>query len=139
MTRLSTSEVTIFPNAAPMTTPTARSTTLPRAANSLNSLRMLIRILRPENSNAAARRQHGQSSANYAGWVRSSARSDDRAAQCGDIAQACMELIAANQGGNARRRAGENNVAGCQLEQLGQFVNDLRHRKEHVADIGVLA
>jgi hypothetical protein len=34
----STSEVTIFVKAAPMMTPTARSTTLPRATNSLNSL-----------------------------------------------------------------------------------------------------
>ncbi|OIQ69633.1 hypothetical protein GALL_487640 [mine drainage metagenome] len=33
-----TNEVTMPPNAAPMTTPTARSTTLPRIANSLNSL-----------------------------------------------------------------------------------------------------
>src|SRR5579859_5319795 len=34
----STSEVTIFPKDAPMITPTARSITLPRIANSLNSL-----------------------------------------------------------------------------------------------------
>src|SRR5271154_3387405 len=33
----STSDETIFPNAAPITTPTARSITLPRIANSLNS------------------------------------------------------------------------------------------------------
>src|SRR5436305_15276806 len=33
-----TSEVTILPNAAPMITPTARSTTLPFIANSRNSL-----------------------------------------------------------------------------------------------------
>src|SRR3954447_19169583 len=33
----STSEVTMAPNATPMTTPTARSTTLPRRANFLNS------------------------------------------------------------------------------------------------------
>src|SRR5262245_42888039 len=35
-----TSEVTIVPNAAPMMTPTARSTTLPRMMNVLNSLSM---------------------------------------------------------------------------------------------------
>src|SRR5260370_21530857 len=34
----STSEDTIFPKAAPIITPTAKSTTLPRMANSLNSL-----------------------------------------------------------------------------------------------------
>src|SRR5690554_5519413 len=44
MITLSTSEVTILPNAAPMTTPTARSTTLPRIANSRNSLIMPIGV-----------------------------------------------------------------------------------------------
>src|SRR6185436_12120484 len=37
-----TSESTILPKAAPMTTPTARSMTLPRIANSLNSLSMVV-------------------------------------------------------------------------------------------------
>src|SRR6185503_159947 len=37
----STSDVTILPNAAPIMTATARSITLPRAMNSLNSLNML--------------------------------------------------------------------------------------------------
>src|SRR4029077_9903908 len=36
-----TSEATIAPNAAPMMTPTARSTTLPRIANFLNSSSMI--------------------------------------------------------------------------------------------------
>ncbi|MNT28403.1 hypothetical protein D3C72_1640890 [compost metagenome] len=40
----STSEVTILPNAPPITTPTARSMTLPLMANSLNSLIKLITI-----------------------------------------------------------------------------------------------
>ena len=35
-----TTALTIFPNAAPMITPTARSTTLPRMANALNSSNM---------------------------------------------------------------------------------------------------
>ncbi len=38
----STSDVVILPNAAPITTPTARSTTFHFIANSLNSLNMLI-------------------------------------------------------------------------------------------------
>src|SRR5947199_6773281 len=38
MIRSLTSESTILPNAAPMITPTARSTTLPLIANSRNSL-----------------------------------------------------------------------------------------------------
>jgi hypothetical protein len=37
-----TSEVTIAPKAAPMITPTARSTTLPRIANFLNSSSMNV-------------------------------------------------------------------------------------------------
>jgi len=43
MTMPSTSALTILPKAAPITTPTARSTTLPRAMNSLNSPTMPIR------------------------------------------------------------------------------------------------
>ena len=37
MTRSSTMEVTIFPKAAPMITPTAKSTTLPQLMDALNS------------------------------------------------------------------------------------------------------
>jgi hypothetical protein len=37
-----TSEETIFPNAAPMTTPTARSRTLPRITKALNSRAMPV-------------------------------------------------------------------------------------------------
>jgi hypothetical protein len=37
-----TSEDTIFPKAAPMITPTARSRTFPRETNSRNSFRMLM-------------------------------------------------------------------------------------------------
>src|SRR5258705_5656649 len=40
-----TSELTILPNAAPITTPTARSMTLPFIANSLNSeARLMVRL-----------------------------------------------------------------------------------------------
>ena len=42
MIRSSTIELTIFPNAPPMITPTARSITLPLRANSLNSDIMLM-------------------------------------------------------------------------------------------------
>src|SRR3954469_5443980 len=41
MTMSATSEETIFPKAAPMITPTARSTTLPFTAKSRNSVRIL--------------------------------------------------------------------------------------------------
>ena len=42
MIRSSTTEPTIFPNAPPITTPTAMSTTFPRIANALNSEAMDI-------------------------------------------------------------------------------------------------
>jgi hypothetical protein len=42
MTTSDTKEETIFPNAAPMITPTAISTTFPLTANSLNSWIMLM-------------------------------------------------------------------------------------------------
>src|SRR6201995_4246932 len=46
MMRSATSEVTIAPNAAPMMTPTARSTTLPFIANSRNSFSLMPVLLR---------------------------------------------------------------------------------------------
>src|ERR1700737_922761 len=42
MSKSSTIELTIFPKAAPMMTPTARSTALPLTANSLNSFHTFI-------------------------------------------------------------------------------------------------
>jgi hypothetical protein len=52
----STSDVTIFPNAAPMITPTAKSMTLPRMANSLNSFStdVLLYFIRSRHSTAQA-------------------------------------------------------------------------------------
>src|SRR5690348_4654098 len=57
MMRSFTSESTILPNAAPMITPTARSTTLPRIANARNSLMNDI--------SASVRRRCGC----LAGWI----------------------------------------------------------------------
>src|SRR2546425_402239 len=48
-----TSEVTIVPNAAPMITPTARSTTLPRMTNVLNSLSMGLSPVRAARARGA--------------------------------------------------------------------------------------
>src|SRR3954452_3764756 len=42
-----TNEVTMAPNAAPMMTPTARSTTLPFIANSRNSFSMVVPLRTP--------------------------------------------------------------------------------------------
>src|SRR5262249_24665958 len=61
-----TSDVTIAPNAAPMMTPTARSTTLPFMANSRNSFSMAAILLaverrktRPAGSVDQAGMHHG--------------------------------------------------------------------------------
>lgn len=43
--RSDTSAVIIVPNAAPTTTPTAKSTTLPRSKNCLNSLNMVVIVM----------------------------------------------------------------------------------------------
>src|SRR5271156_5675552 len=48
-----TSEVTMAPKAAPMMTPTARSTTLPFIANSRNSFSMLETFLRSSGEECA--------------------------------------------------------------------------------------
>src|SRR5204862_4443595 len=51
-----TSEVTMAPNAAPMTTPTARSTTLPFIANSRNSLSIVHPLSRGVGGSATEHR-----------------------------------------------------------------------------------
>ena len=40
---------------------------------------------------------------------------------------------------DAGRRTGEDQVAGRQFEQAGQFGDDLRHRPDHVGDVAALA
>src|SRR5262249_2856171 len=50
-----TSELTMAPNAAPMMTPTARSTTLPFIANSRNSFSMLDALLRSSGEESGRR------------------------------------------------------------------------------------
>src|ERR1700710_3033463 len=54
-----TSDVVIFPNAAPMTTPTARSSTFPRETNSLNSLTMLMAPCVPGSGHERERHRAG--------------------------------------------------------------------------------
>ena len=50
-----TRELTIFPKATPMITPTARSTTLPRMANSRNSLKIATGASLPRAGSPAPR------------------------------------------------------------------------------------
>src|SRR6476661_8524471 len=59
MTMPSTSAVTILPKAAPITTATARSTTLPRAMKALNSESIPMRVL-PRRQAGAARLAQGR-------------------------------------------------------------------------------
>jgi hypothetical protein len=58
-----TSALITAPNAAPITTATARSTTFPRMTNSLNSTTMLLEssaITRTSSQSCAARLRHGE-------------------------------------------------------------------------------
>src|ERR1700731_2219447 len=74
MMRSPTSELTIAPNAAPMITPTARSTTLPRIANFLNSSSIGFSFAEgPPRFAAVRRRLVDQASVNH-GLAHRSAR-----------------------------------------------------------------
>src|SRR6185312_8040496 len=134
-----TSDETTLPNAAPMTTATARSTTLPRMMNALKSFAKLIAYsfsgMGRCASPAASRRTHLGTPAAPAQHF---ARSGNPSFQHGNALQFGTESVATLQRPHARGRAGENQVAGFQFEQLRQLGNDLRHRKNHVSDIGVL-
>src|SRR5439155_14581008 len=55
-----TTELTIAPKAAPMMTPIARSTTLPRMANFLNSVSIASSSADPEPDQHQRHRNHGQ-------------------------------------------------------------------------------
>ena len=101
----STSAVTILPNAAPMTTPTARSMTLPRMANSLNSLIMPMGQLlgwgdRGRAASLACQRRH------------------DGAAALADAVDAGIEMVTRLQRGHTGRCAHHHQVAGFEGKQL---------------------
>src|SRR6185312_3099541 len=135
-----TSDVTILPNAAPMTTATARSTTLPRMMNALKSLAKLIAYSLcwkwASASPAASRRVHLGTTAHRA---QAAAHSGNMSFQHGDAFQLGAKAVAAHQWPDACRGAGENQVAGPEFEQLRQLRDDLRHGEDHVRDVGVLA
>ncbi|KAG0930935.1 hypothetical protein G6F40_014653 [Rhizopus arrhizus] len=101
----STSAVTILPKAAPITTPTARSMTLPRIANSLNSVMS----------------------------------AGDHAVALGHVLQSGTEAVAGLQRSHPGRGAHEHQVAGAQLPQLGQLMQDLRHVPDHLVEQRLLA
>src|SRR5690606_29681443 len=106
---------------------TARSTTLPRIANSLNSEIMPIDWL-PRVG------RHAPPGEIYTRW-----RSGDVAVQPDQLVQTGTEAIARLQGGDAGRRAGEDQVAGAQVVQLRELMDDLGHREHHLVERGLLA
>src|SRR6187549_3190433 len=111
----STSAVMILPKAAPMTTAIARSTTLPRAMKSLNSLTIPMRCPHSEALSAA------ESRLPRGAWRRDPAMQGDHVIETGVID------IADQQRTDPGRRAHEHQVASAQRIELRQFVQDLRH------------
>src|SRR5690606_33826514 len=118
MITLSTKAVTMLPNAAPMTTPTARSTTLPRIANSLNSEAMLI-LWTPDRWDWPGESKDRLPVPGSRQWRQ------DNAVQRQQIVQPRAAAVARLQRGNARRRAHEHQVAGAQAVEPRELVQDL--------------
>src|SRR6185312_257954 len=133
-----TSEVTILPNAPPITTATARSTTLPRMMKALKSFAKLIAFSfrGVTGSPLPCRGVHLGTLARHA---QAAARSDDASFEYRNPLQVRAEVVAARQGSDACRRAGEDQVAGLQFEQFRELRDDLGDRENHVRDVGVLA
>ncbi|KAG0747405.1 hypothetical protein G6F24_015551 [Rhizopus arrhizus] len=122
----STSAVTILPKAAPITTPTARSMTLPRIANSLNSVSIPIVVFL----------RGGKWTARRAAQV---LPAGDHAVALGHVLQSGTEAVAGLQRSHPGRGAHEHQVAGAQLPQLGQLMQDLRHVPAHLVEQRLLA
>src|SRR5690606_1076287 len=121
MTMPSTSAVTILPNAAPMTTATARSTTLPLAMNSLNSATIPMAL--PSGCSPVHRRlprQHASVNLHHA-------------------IEAGAPVVAGAQRADAGRRAHEHQVPGTQGVEPGQFDQDVGHVPDQVGQAPVLA
>ena len=66
-------------------------------------------------------------------------RLPDRDVELADAFDLALDLVAGDGGGDARRRAGHDDVAGGELDHLGQFRDDLRHVPDHLIEIAVLA
>src|SRR6187200_2143304 len=113
MIRSSTSADTILPKAAPSTTPTARSSTLPRIANSLNS--EIIPI------------------------TASPSVGEDLAGKLDQAVDAGTEAVAWLQCRDAARRTHVDQVAGAQRVQPRQVSQHLRHAEDHVGQRRLLA
>src|SRR2546430_672527 len=129
-----TSEVTILPNAAPMITPTARSTTLPRMMNVLNSLSMGLSPVRAARARGAPSwptrsahtLQRAPGGARGAGETRPRGRLDER-------------RVSAHALGGASLEAGR--LRGLRLLHRSDPVNDLlgnepdrKSEHDHVRD-----
>src|SRR6185437_13186954 len=132
-----TSDVTILPNAAPMTTATARSTTLPRMMNALKSLAKLIAYSLcwkwASASPAASRRVHLGTTAHRA---QAAAHSGNMSFQHGDAFQLGAEAVAAHQWPDACRGAGEDHVRDVGV--LARFAID-RERKVRMRRVSDVA
>src|SRR5688572_25291845 len=119
---------TILPNAAPITTPTARSTTLPRIAKVLNSASS---PMASSGVAASCRRRRIAPSPDRE-------RSDDAPGELELPVEAGAKRIAPDERRNACRRAGVDQVAGRQRVELRQLRDDVGHAEDHVGDVGFL-
>src|SRR5580700_11528835 len=63
----------------------------------------------------------------------------NRHAEFSDALDLALDLVAGDGGGNARRRAGHDDVAGRELDYLRKFRDDLRHVPDHLIEVAVLA
>ena len=63
----------------------------------------------------------------------------DRHRELADALDLAFELVAGNGGGDARGRAGHDDVAGRELDHLGKLHDHLRHVPDHLREIAVLA
>src|SRR5690554_6781194 len=113
----STIAVTIRPNAAPMTTATARSSTLPRAMNALNSFTMAMSALLELRGGRVV----------------------DTAVEFNHLAEPCDVSVARLERADTGGGAHEDHVAGAQGEQAGQFDQDIRHVPDQVGEQALLA
>src|SRR5207342_3765259 len=133
----STMAVTILPNAAPMTTPTARSTTFPRETNSLNSAIRPILTL-PEWMAAGAAPDYTQGRQGGYGLGEDLALQHHGRLLAG-VVQSRLEHVARLQRSDPGGRTHEDEVASAQVVQLRQLVEDVRDVPDQVAERTVLA
>src|SRR5580704_14140883 len=62
-----------------------------------------------------------------------------RHAEFSDSLDLALDLVAGDGGGDARWRAGHDDVAGREVDHLRKFCDDLRHVPDHLIKVAVLA